>query len=171
MNTYGICSVNYFSFQLSSGCSDLNVSYDYPRKSRNILVTLLKLHNLILNTLGYCSKLSPKIPFVSGFVRVLSGVGLCVGTLTFGDRHASQGILIRHRYDEALLTGMAQIVRGILTTALATNSYGWVVNASLDGLGTFYYFGKYIVASVEGGYGGGHPDPSYPFPLGILNLA
>lgn len=173
MNTYGMASINSTTFNLSYYSQN-----HYPRGLRNVLVTFLKLHNLILNVLGYCGEIDPKIPFISGCVRVLSGVSICVVTLAVGDRDASKGMIIGRWYDEALLTGMAQIVRGVLTAALATHPYGWAVNASLDVLGTFYNLTHILNNMSIGSLGNPqlhvnapHSDPRYPLPLQILHLA
>lgn len=167
MNTYGLFSINNETFNLNWHSTNY-----YPKEARNVLVTLLKLHNLTLNILGYCGALSPKIPIISGCVRVLSGVAICLGTLGIGDRYASQGLIIGYWYDEALLTGMAQIIRGILTVALATIPYGWALNASLDALGTFHNLSHMVQGSTRKGFGlPPHSEPSYPLPLNVICLA
>lgn len=163
MNTYGLRSINADTFNLNyhSSCT-------YPQVARDVLVTLLKIHNLTLNILGYI----PGVSFFSGCLRVGLGLMICAVTLAIGDPHARKGLIIGHWYDEALITGVTQIVRGALEAA---GSIGHIINAALDVVATV------ITLSAEasnasvccGGCRGGthhvpYPDPDYPFPLNLL---
>jgi len=165
MNTYGLNSINNATFNLK-----WHTNYVYPQPVRNAVVTFLKVHNLILNILGYI----PGVSVISGCLRIGSGLLMCVVTLAIGERDAIQGAIIGHWYDEALLTGIAQVARGILEAFVP---FGWIANASLDVVGTASNFGKQLtVASTCAGCmgytnHGPHPDPKYPFPFWLLHLA
>lgn len=58
--------------------------------------------------------------------------------------NATQGAIIGHWYDEALLTGITQIARGALEAFVP---FGWVANASLDAIATIYNLGKELSAA------------------------
>lgn len=164
MNTFGLHSINIGSFNLKH-----HTNYTYPREARNVLVTFLKAHNLILNILGYSRNSR-----ISGCVRIGTGLIMCSVTLAIGERKATSGVIIRHWYDETLLTGITQIVRGALE-AFAPS--GRVVNALLDVVATVPNLGKEISAAstcqgcMEYLSHGPHQDPEYPFPFWLLNLA
>lgn len=165
MNTYGLHSINIDTFNLK-----WHTNYWYPRDQRNILVTFLKIHNLTLNILGYI----PGVSLYSGSVRIATGIAICAITLAIGERHARRGAIIGHWYDEALLTGITQIARGILEAFVP---YGHAVNASLDVIATFFNLGTEISnvsvcpGCVHFDNHGPHPDPEYPFPFWLLHLA
>lgn len=164
MNTYGLNSINYTTF---NGYTDTRRSYSctYPESDRNLVVTFLKVHNLTLNILGYL----PGISAFSGCVRIGTGCGLCIVTVLYGDPKAKQGPIVGHFYSEAVLTGITQIARGILE---AFCPFGWILNASLDTLGTInnYMKTKMICWHCFGREYINH-DPTYSFPFNILDLA
>jgi hypothetical protein len=165
MNTYGLNSINRGTFNLR-----WNSPLIYPEDARNTLVTILKIQNLTLNILGYI----PGICTISGCVRI--GLGGLMGLITLiaGDRNAAQGAIIGHWYDEAILTAIAQIIRGI-TEAFVP--FGWIYNASLDGLGTIVNIFTEINYSI-GPMGNlqalnnrePYEDPHYPFIFKLLHL-
>lgn len=155
MNTYGLYAVNMSTFNGTS-------SDTYPKPARNVVVTLFKFHNLTLNILGYI----PGISAVSGCVRMGTGCILCVVTLLFGNRNAHQGLISKHFYDEALLTGITQIARGAFEALVP---FGRVVNTSLDTICTFYNFSQGMVSGCCTGRA--HSNPIYPFPFWLLDLA
>lgn len=93
---------------------------------RDIVVTILAIHNLVLNILSYS-----RLNMVSGVYRILTGAALCVFTLTAGERHAQSGFPIQHWYDESLVTGTVQILRGTIDVCLP---FGWLINTGLDGV-------------------------------------
>jgi len=164
MNTYGLRSVNTDTFNLK-----WHTNYTYPQEARNVVVTLLKVHNLTLNILGYI----PGISVVSGSLRIGTGLLMCVVTLAVGERDAEQGVIIGHWYDEALFTGVSQIGRGIFEAFVP---FGRTVNAILDSIGTVWNLGKELGnASVCPGcmqYANHrpYPDPKYPLPFSLLHL-
>ena len=104
INTYGLRSINTDTFNLK-----WHTNYVYPQQARNVVVTLLKVHNLTSNILGYI----PGVSVVSGCVRMGTGLLMCAVTLGVGERDAMQGVIIGHWYDECLLTGITQIGRGV----------------------------------------------------------
>ena len=66
--------------------------------------------------------------------------GVIIGlTLVVGDRYAPRGVIIGRWYDEALNTGMAQVVRGALE---AIGLMGWIANATLDIIATPINLGR-----------------------------
>lgn len=126
MNTWGLRSINTGTFNLK-----FHATYAYPKPARDVVITLLRIHNLTLNILGY---MDPRIACISGCVRAVTGLLFVAVTLTVGDRNAKKGHLIQHWYDEALLTGVSQIARGMLEAFVP---YGRVVNLAADVVATF----------------------------------
>jgi hypothetical protein len=164
MNTYGLFSIGTQTFNLR-----WHTNYAYPKQARDVLVTILKTHNLMLKILGYI----PVVSTISGCARIGTGLLMCGVTLAVGDRNATQGAIIGHWYDEALLTGVTQIGRGILEAFVP---FGRIANASLDTIATVWNIGQELAnASVcPGCMGyknhGPYPAPKYPFPLSLLHL-
>lgn len=164
MNTFGLRSINTDTFNVSKG-GDLY----YPQTARNVLVTFLKIHNFVLNILGYIGR----IALISGCLRITSGIVICLATLICGNKNAKEGLIIGHWYDEAIRTGIAQIWRGFLEAV----PFGWIANASLDVIGTFSNITKdvsnYYPDSVFGKLPnpGPYPDPKYPIPFWWLYIA
>ena len=163
MNTYGLRSINTNTFNLKN-----DTNYTYPQQNRNALVTFLKVHNLILNILGYI----PGVSLGSGCVRMAIGLSICILTLAVGEPKVNQGGIIGgHWYNEALLTGITQIARGALEALVP---FGRVVNASLDVIATIYNLGLEVVVNSFTYTGGEvphtYPDPKYPFPFFLLHL-
>lgn len=177
MNTYGFYSINLSTFNLGW----FTPKCEYSRQNRNILVTFLKLHNLALNILGYL----PETSFYSGSTRIGTGIAICVITLAKGDQNTQKNMKFLDRfYYEAFLTGITQIGRGILEAFV---SFGRKANVSIDSLATVYNIesssywtlnppcpcccnikpADFETSNMEGPF----PDPEYPFPLTILDLA
>jgi hypothetical protein len=67
----------------------------------------------------------------SGICRILTGTALCVFTLAAGKRRAQEGFPIQHWYDESLVTGAAQIMRGVIDVC---TPFGCLINTALDGV-------------------------------------
>lgn len=159
MNTWGFRSINCETFN-----TKYHSDFTYPVELRDIVVTALRLSNLTLNVLGYI----PGVSVFSGVARIALGSAICLMTLAIGERNASQGIIIQHWYDEALITGISQIARGVLEAFVPM---GWTVNATLDLFGTFHNLSKEVqlASTCPGcmGYAshGPHPDPDYPLAL------
>lgn len=164
MNTYGLRSVNADTFNLK-----WNTNYSYPHQARNVIVTFFKVHNLTLNILGYI----PGVSVVSGCVRIGTGLLICAVTLTVGQKDAKQGVIIGHWYDECMLTGVAQIGRGVLEAFVP---FGRIANAYLDGIATFWNIRKELgnapvcTCCMDYANHGPYPDPKYPFPFSLLNF-
>jgi hypothetical protein len=163
MNTYGLHSINNCTFNIPRFA---NIVFVYPKKSRDVLVTFLKVHNFTLNILGYI----PGVSVVSGCVRMGTGLIMCAVTLAVGERNANQGVIIGRYYDEALLTGITQIARGALEAFVPS---GWVVNASLDAIATIPNLlnEAQLGCSFVDKQNVPHSDPKYPFPFSLLHLA
>ena len=164
LNTYGIFSVNATTFNNKYG-----TTYTYPKEGRDLVVTVLRIHNLSLNILGYI----PGINLISGAVRMLTGTLMVVLTLALGERDAEEGLIIRHWYDEALVTGIAQVVRGALE---AFAPFGRPFNLALDIVGTAV--NMMGVASLVSQFSlhshdpnQPYKDPSYAGLLQVLNFA
>lgn len=185
MNTYGLQSINTSTFNTAP-----HSNVWYPRNSRNVIVSALRVHNLTLNVLGYI----PGVSVISGCVRIGTGLLFCAMALAVGDRKATQGVIIGRWYDEALLTGCTQIARGILEAFVPV---GRTVNVCLDAVATIINFASADLYTVgcpdcrqgppEGynlesnkrwdyhmdkDYHGNsrHKEPEYPFPLTLLYL-
>lgn len=169
LNTWGLRSVNIESFNALSPETE-----QLPRYLRDFSLTLLRINNLVLNILGYI----PGIAQISGCVRI--GIGACILllTLSVGDPSSNNGLIIGRWYKEALVTGVAQIARGILEAFVSS---GRLVNLSLDTVGTVFNLraenSRYIYT------GGWEPedirawenrppyrDPHYPNLLGFLHF-
>ncbi len=165
LNTFGLKSINTGTFNLQ-----YHSNYSYPQQARNVVVTLLRAHNLCLNILGYI----PGVSIFSGCARMATGAFICILTLSVGERNASEGVIIGHWYDEALKTGAAQIARGATEAFMP---YGRIVNLFLDIIGTV----ENIIAEagnasvcqgcMEYKNHGPYPDPNYPLPFLPLYLA
>ena len=164
MNTYGLFSINIDTFNLKR-----HTNYFYPKETRDAVVTVLKAHNLTLNILGYIRQTA----FYSGCARIISGIAICAATLAVGERHTDQGIIIRHWYDEALLTGITQIARGIIEAFVP---YGRAVNGCLDVVATFFNLSKEASTAsacqhcMQYRNHQPHDDPNYSFPFNLLDF-
>lgn len=160
MNTYGLFSVNVATFNQVPG-SDII----FPQSTRDTIVRLLKIHNCVLNVLGYI----PFVSCVSGLVRMGTGTGICIATLALGNPNEESGIIIGRLYDEALYTGITQICRGILEVCFPV---GWFVNIALDVVATPFncIAGAHYSDARENGVSP-HPDPQFPFPICLFNYA
>ena len=66
------------------------------------------------------------------------GGSIVLLTLATGNPFTKSGAIVGHWYDEALLTGIAQITRGILEAFVPI---GPLVNLALDGVGTICNLG------------------------------
>ncbi|HAB99106.1 MAG TPA: hypothetical protein DCE71_04720 [Parachlamydiales bacterium] len=159
MNTYGLHSITSDSFNIKLG-RDLV----YPRDARDLLVTFFRVHNLVLNILGYI----PGVSLISGSVRLATGAVICIVTLGLGNREASKGIIVGHWYDEALLTGVTQIARGVLEALVP---FGWVANAFFDAAATIDNMRSECKSYPEHGSPvQPHREPDYPLPFSFLYL-
>ncbi len=167
-NTFGLRSINSETFNRSYNGDRCN--YSYPRQNRDVIVTLLRVHNLCLNILGYI----PGISTVSGSIRTLTGASLCIATLISGDRKAKTGLIIGPWYNEALTTGIAQAARGILEALLP---FGSAINLFLDVEASILNVFSEMMIKVDSDpqidkeHRWPHPDPHYFFPFNILYLA
>lgn len=165
LNTYGIRSVNRNTFNPEP--------YDdvfFLRAKRNVVVTALRINNVVLNVLGYM----PAVSFVSGCVRMAIGASIIGITLIIGDPKAHSGAITGRFYREAILTGVAQIARGALEALVP---FGWVANVALDFLATPFNLKTEFKESRACPSGcmdcdkHAHKDPNYPFPFQILYVA
>ncbi len=186
-NTFGLFSVRESTFNVLPHTNDA-----YTQQTRDIAVTCLRVHNLILNILGYI----PGVSLVSGFVRMGTGLLMC-SISQFADEKLISGRLRQEIFD----TGFFQIARGCLEVSPL-----WTCSCSLK---AFTVFGRSIPVAQSGlaildasvtilnvmqvmedkqmrktGEYGEHdcsdceeyvhhkpyPDIQYPFPLSILYL-
>lgn len=175
LNTYGLRSINAETFNTYRH----RESY-IPENTRSMAVTALRINNLTLNILGYI----PGVRQISGIVRMGIGSGIILFTLALGSPTASEGLIIGHWYKEAVATGVAQIARGAFEAFVP---FGWIVNASLDTIGTLV---NVITDAARAPYLGGLSDEEieevkaeyanrtappwgdvkYPFPFRILEI-
>jgi len=120
MNTYGLFAIGPSTFNNRTE-SNLKI----PERKRNAIYTFLKVNNFVLNILGYLKYFSPAFYMasaISGGCRMLIGTVIVIGTMvSFSPGIKVSGntvdgdVLIHGRfYSEAILTGIAQIVRGIV---------------------------------------------------------
>lgn len=124
INTYGFRAINATTFNTQYGDR-----YTFPREVRNLAVLALRVHNAVLNVLGYI----PGVSIVSGSIRIFTGVAMIAATVAIGNRNANGGHIIGRWYDEAIATGVAQVVRGALEAFVP---FGWIANAALDVIAT-----------------------------------
>lgn len=163
-NTYGLRSINVGTFNLK-----YHTNYSYPKEIRDTVITSLRVHNLLLNLLGYIKKTA----LFSGCARILSGSSIFLLTLCIGERDAEKGAIIGHWYDEALTMGVAQVARGAIEAFMP---YGRIVNLSGDIIATivnvFEEAGALSVCTGCLGFVNHEPyeDPDYPLPLRFLNF-
>ena len=199
-NTYGLRSINTYTFNGSCHNGDLSIKYGnyiwlMPVNVRNYTNTLFRVNNLIFNALGYL----PQTKGVSGLARMCVGATIVVVTLVIGTPIAQEGLIVGRWYEEALLTGIAQVFRGGMEALVP---YGRIVNACLDIIGTINnvqaerhfdpskYPDRYINLQPEPSFGGWevfqpsqlqdpskyqkhadhHPDPTYWGPFQFLRL-
>lgn len=162
MNTFGIRSINSETFN-----TRYNDNLDFPRPLRNAVITALRIHNAVLNVLGYI----PVVQNISGCVRMATGLAIIGVTLAIGNRNATSGAIVGRWYDEAILTGIAQITRGALEALVP---FGWVANAALDFIVTPYNLTKEFEGSFTSdraeAYVSPMEDVDYPFPLMLLHV-
>jgi hypothetical protein len=195
MNVYGLFAVNKTAFNLHIDNLDMNRKFIFPDKGlRNIIVTSLRIHNSTLNILGYI----PGVSLFSGCVRILSGSAICTYALsavladlcaylvlfifTLGNAklHPKRDEMMGHFLREGLLTGITHIARGVFEAFIP---FGFIVNASLDIIGTVYNISRIRYADKEGisdwiGYvnskinlQSSYENPEYPLPFKLLYLA
>jgi hypothetical protein len=133
-----------------------------PAGVRNGANALLRVNNLLFNVLGYF----PEIQRISGLIRMGIGFSIVAVTLQIGTPIAGPGPITGCWYDEALLTGIAQIFRGSMEALIP---YGSVVNACLDVFGTVINIRaeRHFDPSEHPRH---HPDPSYWLPFKLLHL-
>ncbi|CRX39475.1 hypothetical protein [Estrella lausannensis] len=168
LNTWGIRSINRETFNIKP-----NDSLYMPIQVRNVAITAMRIWNIVMNILGYI----PGVQIVSGALRIVAGIAIAGFTAAIGEREATCGPIIGRWYDEAINTGMAQIVRGALEALIP---FGFIANASLDIIATPLNIYKEICPpprSVPADretlfvQAAPYPDIIYPVPLGILHLA
>ena len=180
LNTYGIRSVNTASFN-ATGTRDVNgnLTESIPVLIRDLVNTILRINNLTLNILGYI----PVIQQISGCVRMGIGGSIVLLTLALGSPTETSGIIVGRWYDEALLTAIAQVSRGVLEAFVP---FGSLINLSLDAVGTIYNLKtelshlsyscgmdahEIIEVQAERRRTPPYADPSYPIPLLFLYFA
>lgn len=135
-NTFGLFSINNSTFN-----QQLSYPATYPKPMRDTVVTVLRIHNLALNVLGYI----PIISVFSGCIRILTGLAIGEATIAFGDRDADRGMIVGHWYDEALCTTVAQISRGVLEAFVPM---GMTYNLILDAIGTVINLANIYIGPV-----------------------
>jgi hypothetical protein len=126
-NTWGIRSINSSTFNQSR-----SLTLIYPKENRDIIITLFRVHNCVLDILGYI----PAVSTVSGSVRMCTGLAICVVTLLKGNpdlQPGEQGAIAGAFYYEALATGVAQMTRGAFEAFVP---FGRIINFSLGTIGT-----------------------------------
>ncbi len=173
LNTYGIRSINAASFNAPRYVKG-NPVIDLPLSIRDLANTVLRINNLTLNILGYI----PGVKHISGCVRMGIGGTIILLTLALGTPTASTGLIIGRWYDEALLTGIAQVTRGALEAFvvfpinLIGDVAGTVCNLSTEISHASYSCGDDIF-EMENTRRNAPPycDPDYPIFLLPLYLA
>lgn len=160
-NVYGLFSINTETFNQSD-----YGKLECTKAHRDIVLTCMRVHNGVLNVLGYI----PGISQVSGCVRIATGVIFGAVVLVLGSSDKDSGHLITGRwYREALRTAMMHIARGIFEACVP---FGFVANAVLDIVATPIHFVENMETQpvVDGEKSRRHGDVAYPGPLKILRL-
>lgn len=122
--TYGIFSVNQNTFNV-----EIYQGRYIPNPTRDLVVTALRLNNLVLHILGYISRLSP----ISGCIRIGIGAAITIITTAIMNRNAYSGTVVGRWHDEGILIGMAQVFRGVIEAFIP---YSLIINGMLDIIGT-----------------------------------
>ena len=166
MNTYGLHSINSATFN-----PRYHESINYPRDARNVVVSVLRMHNAALNVLGYIKGTSK----ISGCIRLGTGFSMFCAAILVGDPSTREGVIIGRWYNETIQTCLTQMARGILEAFVP---YGKIVNAILDVIATPFNVTTAVKDSFNcedcnsgrGSHVRPHDDAEYPFPLSILYL-
>lgn len=127
LNTWGLRSINSATFNQSR-----SHTLTYPKENRDVIITLFRVHNCVLDVLGYI----PAVSTVSGSVRMCTGLAICVVVLLVGQatiQPGEEGNIVGVWYYEALATGVAQITRGAFEAFVP---FGRIINLSLGAIGT-----------------------------------
>lgn len=174
--TWGIHAVN---------TTTLNVDHSvhYPRPARNLLVTGLRLLNLLCGLTAYAAFFGvfPTLgcPVLTWWqdqshgARVLVGAAITMVTWLFGDRNASRGLIIQRFYTEALTIGLSQVMRAMLEYGYSVTPIAVACNLCLDAVGTWKSLPHLLSFSREDSEVSWcipFPEPKYPLPLLFLYL-
>ena len=176
MNTFGLNSINRQTFNIDI---KENQKASCKKYQRDRLFTVLKLHNLVLNILACI----PKYTKGAACIRLASASILILTTLIAGNRNTEKGFLIGTFYDEAIITGIAQIVRATLEIYIPLGPYGHLaldiiatpINIAQNfGIESFDHFRdlledenhsfteKTVIQEKS------HKNPDYPIPISFL---
>lgn len=167
-NTYGLRSINDFTFNLHRRDN----THEYPKNLRDSVVTLFRIHNCVLDILGYI----PRTSKVSGSVRMLTGFCVFLAPIVAGKKEVKDGesaFITGPWYSECLRTGGWQVLRGALEAYV---SYGKVINVCIGFFATIQNFlsnqrqHKNSDEPDTTTTTKPHKDPDYPFILGFLNF-
>ncbi|CDZ81553.1 hypothetical protein BN1013_02089 [Candidatus Rubidus massiliensis] len=126
MNTYGMRAINSQSFNNKE-------NYTISLEDRNKVITFLKIHNFALTALEYSSLTQ----FYASTTRVFSGLSMIAKCAYVKFYNKADPILNGKGLDEALLTGLVQVMRGAITLTVPG---GFTVNWSLDMVASLYNF-------------------------------
>ena len=152
MNTYGLLSVNQHTFNTS-----IHDDWYYPREMRNIVVTLLRVHNLVLNVAAFTT-----YHVTGSYIRICSGIVMAMTTLLFGDPNALSGMIIGRWYYEAISTAIMQIIRGLLDLYFAG-----FINLVLDIVFSLFNLAVFLLEERDTV---AHNDVQYPLVFSWLYL-
>lgn len=108
-------------------------SYTISLEDRNKVITFLKIHNFVLTALEYSSITQ----FYASTTRVFSGLSMIAKCAYVKFYNKADPILNGKGLDEALLTGLVQVMRGAITLTIPG---GFTVNWSLDMVASLYNF-------------------------------
>ncbi|MGE3954109.1 MAG: hypothetical protein AB7F31_02785 [Parachlamydiales bacterium] len=161
MNTFGLCSIHAGSFN-----SEYNTHY--PKRTRDILVTLFRFHNGALLLTGYI----PELRLLTGCIR--GSTALVHGLLLemFGQPTRSNSPFSGECYEEAKKMVLAQMVRALSDITWTLWQGGapipekfwskWhsvnLFNLSLDLVATPFNIFQNLKESAESR----HPEVDYP---------
>lgn len=125
-NTWGLRSVNHGSF---NNKIIHDVEFVYSKEERDLFIKILKIHNFVLDILGYI----PGVSIISGCIRILTGFTFYVFNIMGSNPHANDGQLFSGpNFDEAINTAKAQMIRG----AIEAMPYAKILNLFLDIIAT-----------------------------------
>lgn len=160
LNTYGLRAVNAATFNPVHHDGYLDMDTD----NQQTITTLIRIHNLVLNILGYI----PGVCIVSGVARMTTGLVAIGATALFilvkiaTDRRINI-IESLPLYNETISTAAAQVFRGYMEAFVP---FGAVVNASLDIAATPY---NYYVDKAYPPSPFVHPEPLYEIPFNVFH--
>ena len=157
-NTFGIFPINQHTFNRNN-----QTKVTYPQGVRDIVINSFAVYTLSLNMLSYT-----KFYRIAAIARCLVGASFYLFTVCVGNRDAKRGLIIGHFYDEAIVTGVAQVARGMVDLWASNRA---AVNAGLDLVSSFGAFVEsFNTSAMELTGGNNDPYGNSPFSQFLMNV-